>query len=242
MSPWAVTVLTLHDWITYGSVPAIAHVSLLGCLTPALGDATNPGEGLNPQGGEYPLTRILPGDQVHPRAALGDDGGYLVWQDNATDEDGTGISAVRIGPGLTPGLDPFRVNADGAGDQEKPAVALLDGGGAIFVWQSGNSIRARVLNADGIFTTADDIIVSTHNSTRKVDPAVAPLNGGGALVLWGSYGQDDADNAEAFGGYRHLQGVFGQALDAQGRKVGSEFQVNQQVLFGWPRAPSRPSG
>lgn len=207
--------------------PTFAAVS----LTLGLNAATVPDDGLIPQGGEYRLTRLLRGDQVHPRAALGSSGGYLVWQDNVTDGDGSGVSAIRVGAGLSAGLEAFRVNVEGAGEQEKPDVALLEGGGAVIVWQSGNSVRARVLDADGLFTTETDIVVSSHNSTAKANPVVASLADGGALVLWGSHGQDDAAGEEAFGGYRHLQGIFAQRLDARGGRVGEEYQVNQEVRF-----------
>ena len=33
----------------------------------------------------------------------------------------------------------FRVNVQGAGDQENPRVTLLPGGGAAFVWQGGTN-------------------------------------------------------------------------------------------------------
>jgi hypothetical protein len=174
---------------------------------------------------------MLRGDQVHPRVALNSTGGYLVWQDNATDSDGSGIGALPMEAGLSPGLEPFRVNIEGEGDQENPAVALLDGGGAVFVWQSSDAIRGRVLGSDGLFTTAEDIVISAYPGTPKINPVVVALNGGGALVVWSSFGQDDADNFEASGGYRHLQGVFGQRLDARGARIGSEFQLNIEVRF-----------
>jgi hypothetical protein len=193
--------------------------------------ASNPGDALQAQGQEYPMTRVLRGDQVHPGAALAAGGGFLVWEDNATDGDGAGIGAVHLGSNLSADLESFRVNADAAGDQQRPAVALLDGGGTAFVWQSGNAIRGRVLDAQGVFTTPGDIQVSTHEGTPKVNPVIAPLGDGGFLVLWASYGQDDAGSTLASGGYRHLQGVYGQRFDAAGARVGEEFLLNQEVEF-----------
>ncbi len=48
------------------------------------------------KGTEFDLTGKLVGDQVGTRVAMGSEGGYLVWQDNATDEFGLGISALRM--------------------------------------------------------------------------------------------------------------------------------------------------
>src|SRR5437870_7239510 len=71
-----------------------------------------------PQGGEYPIAGYLPGDQVYPQITLGTNGGYVVWQDNATDGDGFGISARRINSNLSGSFGVFRVNEQAAGDQE----------------------------------------------------------------------------------------------------------------------------
>ena len=87
--------------------------------------------------GEYSLSGPLPGDQTRPALAFGAAGGYVVWQDNVTDGDGTGISAQRLNDNLSGSLAPFRVNEIGAGHQENPQAAVLPNGGAVFVWQGG---------------------------------------------------------------------------------------------------------
>src|SRR5207302_3747667 len=81
-----------------------------------------------PQGGEYPITGSLPGDQVFPQAALGTNGGYLVWQDNVTDGDGSGISAQRLNSKLSGQFGVFRVNEQAAGDQQIHKVATINNG------------------------------------------------------------------------------------------------------------------
>ena len=73
------------------------------------------------QGEEYRILGGLQGDQMFPQLALNPFGGYLVWQDNATDGDGTGISARRINRSLSGSLGNFRVNEGGVGDQAQPA-------------------------------------------------------------------------------------------------------------------------
>ena len=50
----------------------------------------------NAEGGEYPIVGALQGDQVFPQVAVNPYGGFIVWQDNATDGDGYGISARRL--------------------------------------------------------------------------------------------------------------------------------------------------
>jgi hypothetical protein len=174
----------------------------------------------SPQAGEYPIAGTLPGDQVMSDVSLNKSGGYVVWQDNATDGDGLGISAQRLDGSLSATLAPFRVNRDAAGDQEHPRVSLLSAGGAAVVWQSGSRgsqhIAARFLGTDGIFTTTGDLMANTYTNSQQVDPAVAGLADGNAVVTWSSYDQDGS-----------LQGIYAQRFSPQGDKLGDEFRVNQ---------------
>src|SRR5581483_12062678 len=47
-------------------------------------------------GVEYAIAGSLPGDQVWPDVAVSSAGGFIVWQDNATDGSGWGISARKL--------------------------------------------------------------------------------------------------------------------------------------------------
>ena len=176
-----------------------------------------------PLAGEAPLTGALAGDQVFPHVALGTNGGYVVWQDNVTDGDGWGVSAVRLDNNLSGSQAPFRVNQIGAGNQENPRVALLPDGGAVFVWQGGlpggQKIFARFLASDGTFATPD-LRVNTYTHSEQINPNVAVLSDGTVVVVWASAGQDGS-----------LQGVYGQRLSAVGAKLGAEFVVNQTTLL-----------
>ena len=109
----------------------------LGPLLPCVGFAQSV---FSPRGTEYSVSQTLPGDQTHPRVAANASGGYVVWEDNATDGDGLGVSARALNNYLSPVPQrTFRVNQQGAGNQELPDVKLLKNGGAVFVWQSGVS-------------------------------------------------------------------------------------------------------
>jgi hypothetical protein len=172
------------------------------------------------QAGEYAPAGTLPGDQANPSLSLSPSGGFLVWQDNITDGNGLGISAIRLDSSFSPTLSSFRVNQQGTNDQENPQVALLTGGGAAFVWQGGpvsyQHIFARFLSASNLWITSD-IQVNTATD-YQVDPAIAALANGNVIVTWGSRGQDNADG---------FQGVYAQILSPTGQKVGTEFLVNQ---------------
>ncbi|MEO8426662.1 MAG: hypothetical protein ABI651_06065 [Verrucomicrobiota bacterium] len=190
-------------------------LGLLGAI-PLVASAQN---AFSPQGGEYAITGSLPGDQVFPQVKLNSSGGFLVWQDNMTDGDGLGISAQRIDVSLSGTLAPFRVNEKAAGDQENAQLALLNNGGAVFVWQGGpygfQHIYARFLAANGTFVTGD-VMVNTWTIGQQINPAVAALADGNVVFVWSSFGQDGS-----------LQGVFAQRFSSSGEKLDGEFRVNQ---------------
>ncbi len=177
----------------------------------------------SPGGNDYVIAGALAGDQIAPQAAVNANGGFLVWQDNAVNNYGLRIRAQRLGSGLTRTLSPFVVSSaassSSTGDQEKPQVALLKNGGAVFVWQGGRfgfqKIYARFCDANGAFFTSD-IRVNTYTSSFQVNPGVATLADGSVVVVWSSDGQDG-----------DMQGIFGQRFSAAGAKLGGEFQINQ---------------
>jgi hypothetical protein len=124
-------------------------------------------------------------------------------------------------------LSSFRVNAIGAGDQERPQVALLSNGGAVFVWQGGRRsyqhVYARFLSASGTWVTpASDVLVNTFTNNFQVNPAVTALANGNVVVTWGSLNEFSANS---------LQDVYAQVLSPAGQKLGGELPVNQFTSY-----------
>ena len=179
-------------------------------------------------GTEYLIAGSLPGDQVFPDAAVTTNGGFLVWQDNATDGSGWGVSAMKLDGTLSGSGSPFRVNVQGTNDQENARVALLKNGGAVFVWQGGlegyQHIFARFLNSSGTFLTTTDLVVSTFTNkiSFQINPAVATLNNSNVVVVWGSFDQASSNS---------LQDVYGQIFSPTGQKIGTNFLINQFTSF-----------
>lgn len=185
-----------------------------------------------PQGTEYQITGSTVGDQVHPDLAIRDTGGLVVWQDNFSDGDGYGIKAMRLDSSLSAAFSSFRVNQQGALDQERPRVSLLANGGAVIVWQGGKqgfqNIYARFLTPSNTWWTGD-ILVNTFTNNTRMNPSVVTLAGGEVVVVWGSFGQEAVTHA--------LQGVYAQRFSAAGEKLGGEFAVNQTKPYN-QRNPS----
>ena len=185
-------------------------------------------------GTEYAIGS-LPGDQVFPDVALNSSGGFIVWQDNVTDGSGWGISATRLDSTLSavPDWKDKRVNVQGTNDQENARVALLQNGGAVFVWQGGQEgfqhIFARFLNPSGTFLTTTDVMVSTFPNNFQINPAVAVLNNSNVVVVWASF--DEA-------GPNSLLDVYGQILSPTGDKISGEFLINHQFTTYNQRTPA----
>jgi hypothetical protein len=173
-------------------------------------------------GTEYAVVGSLPGDQVWPDVAAGINGGFVVWQDNATDGSGWGVSARRLDGTLSGTLSTFRVNVQGADDQENARVALLKNGGAVFVWQGGlegfQHIYARFLTPTNTWLTTTDVVVSVPTSNLQINPAVAVLNNSNVVAVWGSFDEAGSDSK---------QDVYGQIFSQTGQKIGGEFLINQ---------------
>ena len=176
-------------------------------------------------GVQYAIAGSLPQDQVKPCIGINPSGGYLVWQDNITDGNGLGISALQLDSGLSGVLSPFRVNSFVARDQENPQVALLKNGGAVFAWQGGikgfQHIYARFLSASRTWL-ANDVLVNTFTNKMQVTPAIATLTNGNVIVTWASYNQMSSSS---------MEDIYAQILTPTGAKSGGEFLVNQFVSF-----------
>jgi hypothetical protein len=192
----------------------------------------------SPGGNDYPILGPLAGDQTMVHASIGSSGGWLVWQDNATDTNGLGVSGWRLNSSLRMTGPKVRLNATQAGDQEMPQVARLTGGNTAFVWQGGKQgfqkIYTRFMTPNGSFLTASDVLVNTtYTNNFQINPAIAALADGGAVVVWASYEQDG-----------FMQGVFGRRYNADGSTNGGVFQVNQFTLNNQrsPAVAALPNG
>ncbi len=177
-------------------------------------------------GTEYAVIGSLPGDQVFPDAAVSSARGFVVWQDNATDGSGWGISARCLDGTLSGTSSPFRVNQQGTNDQENARVTLLKNGGAAFVWQGGKAgyqhIFARFLTPTNTFLTSTDLVISTFASNFQINPALTTLNNSNVVIVWGSFNQ---------AGTNSLQDVYAKILSPSGTTISNQFLVNQFTSY-----------
>jgi len=165
----------------------------------------------------------LPGDHVHPSLSFTTNGGYIVWEDYWTDQNGLGIGAMRLKDDLTGSGLTFKVNSVGAGDQEAGQVSILNNGGAVFAWQGGRKgfqhIYARFLSPSNTWVTGD-LTVNSSTNRFQASPVVATLLNGNAAIVYVSVNQ---------AGPGSMMDVYLQMLTPSGNKIGGEIQVNQFI-------------
>ena len=173
------------------------------------------------QGREFAVNQFTTRDQGYASVAGHDSGSFLVvWESTGQDGNGRGIFARRFAPRGAPLGDEFQVNADGAGDQRRPAIAALGGGAFAVAWMSdradgeGRGIVARRLASDGS-ALGGEFVVNLTAAGDQAYPDVAAVDGGGFVVAWESDGQDGDG-----------RGVFARFFTDAGAAVGGEFQVN----------------
>lgn len=159
-------------------------------------------------------------------------GGFLVaWQEDTSatsfgpfeferkvqDSD---VWAVRLDAAGQAVGAPFRVNADAAGLQSDPAVAVRDGG-AVVVWQDRASsgaatadVEARTITAGG--PVGGDMRVNERAAAPAAAPVIAPGSQDGFLVAWVGF-----DNRGT--------GIAARSLRSNGQPRGSEAAVNARA-------------
>lgn len=207
---------------------------LIGALMLALPGTIAAQGDFAPTGGEYGIGGALPGEQVYPQASVRPSGGYVAWQDNITDGAGLGVSARKLDGTFSGVLSAFRVNQQGALDQERPAVTMLNDGGAAFVWQGGRQsyqhIYARFLSAGGTWVTGD-LMVSTSTNVFQTEAATSTMINGNVAVVWSSFNQVSSNS---------LRDVYLQLLTPAGAKIGGEVLVNQATAYNQRTAAVTP--
>lgn len=137
-----------------------------------------------------PTATSTTGLRAEPAAArLASGGAVVAWTE--PDASGTGVYARRYLTSGTAGAAPARANTATAGNQAAPAVAGLEGGGYIVVWQStgqdasGTSIHFQRYGASGGLTGGETRANATTAGDQKA-PAVTGLVGGGFAIAWTS--------------------------------------------------------
>ena len=171
----------------------------------------------NKIGGEFQVNLTTTSVQLVPSIAPLTGGGFVVaWQSDFGAN--ANILARRFDSGGLPLGNDFLVNTTTANEQGSTQVTGLDGGGFLVTWDtriggSAEDVRGQIYNAAGNPVGGEFLINSTTANAQGFS-SLAPLPGGGFVAVWASIANPP------------FTSIVGQRVDANGAKVGGEFQVN----------------
>ncbi|MEB3342272.1 DUF4347 domain-containing protein [Okeania sp.] len=175
----------------------------------------------NKVGNEFQVNTYTTNWQERPAVTALPNGGFVVtWDSVGQDGSGNGIYGQRYDANGNKAGNEFQVNTRTINAQWKPAVTALTNGDFVVTWNSsdqdgsGTGIYGQRYDADGN-KVGNEFLVNTYTKSSQENSAVTALPNGGFVVTWHSRGQDGDGT-----------GVYGQRYDADGNKVGNEFQVN----------------
>ncbi|MCA9062796.1 MAG: DUF4347 domain-containing protein, partial [Planctomycetaceae bacterium] len=193
----------------------------------------------NKLGGETLVNATTANHQLYQEVSTNADGKSLVvWADSSGDSSGYGVYGKIYDASGSVVASDFLINTDfQSSTQHLPAVATLNDGRFIAVWQSytedGSRYTAvgRIINADGTFATGH-IQLNEWTAADQSNVEVARLNNGGFVATWTSSG-----DGRSFA-------VWGRMFDSSGLATSDEFRVSDTPT-GWgykPRVAQRSDG
>jgi hypothetical protein len=199
-----------------------------------------------PLGGDFALSTTRAGVAA-PHVAVTPDGGFVaVW---AAIDETQDVYARRYDAAGDPLGPEFRVNSYTTGEQDRPRVSSGEDGAFVVVWDTYGAWwpEAPDLDDTGVFgrrfagdgtPIGPEFQINSYTHDFQARPHIAHAESG-FIIVWGSLdelqeGGQDGDGA----------GVFGQVLDFEGERIGSEFQANTYTTNsqGAPTVAALPDG
>ena len=149
-----------------------------------------------PHGGEFRVNTQTNGNQSTPSIAVLDDGSrVIVWFDELGDGSGSGIKGQRYDASGAPLGGEFLVNTQTTGNQTRPTVTAVNGGGFVVGWTDGSgvsdgsfsSVNAQVFNAAG-GRVGGELLVNIRTLSTQAIYDIARLSSGGFVITWTDVG------------------------------------------------------
>lgn len=183
-------------------------------------------------------------DEENPKVAMLKDGGAIVvWEGGGRSSKDIYVRVLRPEGGFA--SSDTVANTYTAGIQSHPAVAALQGGGAVVLWVSagqdggGTGVYGQMFSAAGAKVGSEFLVNQTTAGNQSSADAVA-LASGGFVAAWVS----ESINGKTAVGAPNLRGnVSGRLFDANGQAAGNEFNMNGgQAICSEPVLAPAPSG
>ncbi|RZI47492.1 calcium-binding protein [Rickettsiales endosymbiont of Peranema trichophorum] len=182
--------------------------------------------------GEFQVNTYTNSEQYGPSITGLSNGNFVVvWHSYGQDGSGAGVYGQRYGADGSKLGGEFQVNTHTNSYQYYPSITGLSNGNFVVVWysygQDGSlyGVYGQRYGGDGS-KLGGEFQVNTYTNSDQYGPSITGLSNGNFVVVWYSYGQDGS-----------LYGVYGQRYEADGSKLGGEFQVNSYTT-GNQNAPS----
>ncbi|MEJ2086346.1 MAG: hypothetical protein P8Y44_11810 [Acidobacteriota bacterium] len=212
-------------WTTNGSYGPATGYSIQGQRFDASGSRL---------GGEFQINSYTSGAAIGPSIDTWDDGRFVVvWQDNTgsvgDDTSGFSVQGRRFSANGSPSGSDFQLNSFTFNNQLEPRVAVAPQGTFAAVWASQGSVaddfaqlsvQGQRFASDGA-PIGEQFQVNTFTTFDQRKPRLAYSSEGDFVVTWTS-----GNNVSGDGPDGSLQGIQGQHFGADGRKAGTEFQIN----------------
>jgi hypothetical protein len=171
-------------------------------------------------GAEFRVNTYTTGAQDDPAVAARGGTVVVAWESPGQDGSGDGVYVRRGARAASAALEELQVNTYTTGAQDDPAIAALDDGTFVVVWEStgqdgsGEGLYGRRLSGEGE-PMGDEFAVNLRTSGNQDTPALAAVPGGGFVAVWEDAGQDGDGET-----------VVGQRFDTAGDRMGAEFRIN----------------
>ncbi|MEH0887407.1 Ig-like domain-containing protein, partial [Enterobacter sp. UNJFSC 003] len=182
-------------------------------------------DGVHKIGTEQQVNQRTANNQDSAQVVALADGGFLVVYESyygGLDNDQDGIVARRYGADGQAMTDEFLVNVTTSGGQNSPSVLATDDGGYIITWvDQAKSVVQRTYDADNQPTTGEVTVATGTSIGGSGGPEMAAFtdaaHSGMYITVWNA-ASGPSDNSST--------GVVGQIFGADGKPLGSAFQVN----------------
>ena len=166
-------------------------------------------------------------DEENPKvAALKDGGAIVVWEGGGRSSKDIYVRVLRPEGGFA--SSDTVANTYTMGIQDRPAVAALQGGGAVVLWVSagqdggGLGVYGQMFSAAGAKVGAE-FLVNQTTAGNQSSPDVMALAGGGFVAAWIS---ETVSGKTAVGAPNLRGNLSGRLFSANGQAAGNEFNMN----------------
>ena len=184
--------------------------------------------GVQKVGSEFQVNTYTTSNQQYPSVTHLNNGGFVViWASNSQDGSSYGVYGQKYDSRGNKAGAEFLINTYTQGNQDHPSVTGLNDGGFVVTWHSiaqddpYYGVYGQIYDNIGN-KLGNEFRINTYTTYANYHSSVAGLNTEGFVVVWVS---DDQRGASF-----EIE-IHGKMYDANGNKIGNEFQIGPSSQF-----------